>query len=74
MKLYQSATHTAPSGPTCACTGATHSSAPASRFHPSRVTNPAPRGSMMPCPTRCAVGSLMKAIRFQYRLGNARAV
>ena len=23
---------------------------------------------MMPCPTRCAVGSLMKAMRFQYRL------
>ena len=74
MKLYQSATHTAPSGPACACTGENHSSAPAIRFQPSRVTKPAPCFSTMPCPTMCAVGSVMKAMRFQYFFGNARAV
>ena len=74
MKLYQSETQTAPSGPTCACTGATHSSAPDSRFQPSRVTKPAPCDSMIPWPTMCAVGSVMKAMRFQYSFGNDRAV
>ena len=74
MNAYQSATHTAPSGPTCACTGDTHSSAPASRFQPSRVTKPAPCFSRIAWPTRCAVGSEMKAMRFQYFFGNERAV
>jgi hypothetical protein len=74
MKLYQSATQTAPSGPTCACTGATHSSAPASRFQPSRATKLEPCFSMIAWPTRWAVGSVMKAMRFQYCLGNDRAV
>ena len=74
MNVYQSAIQTAPSGPTCACTGENHSSAPAIRFQPSRVTKPAPCGSMIPWPTRCAVGSVMNAIRFQYFFGNDRAV
>src|SRR5262245_49312957 len=74
MKLYQSATHTAPSGPTMEDTGLNHSSAPETRFHPSFVTYPAPCDSTMPWPVRCAVGSLMNAMRFQYSFGNARAV
>ena len=54
--------------------GANHSSALDTRFHPSRVTYPAPFGSTIPWPTMCTVGSLMNAIRFQYSFGNARAV
>ena len=74
MKLYQSANQTAPSGPTIDATGANHSSALEIRFQPSRATKPAPCFSMTACPIRCAVGSLMKAMRSQYSFGNARAV
>ena len=74
MKLYQSANHTAPSGPTIEATGANHSSALEIRFHPSRATKPAPCFSRIAWPMRCAVGSVTNATRFQYSFGYARAV
>src|SRR4051794_13642154 len=74
MKLYQSMTHTWPSGPTSAMIGAHHSSSLASRFQPLRERKPAPSRFSENVATRWPVGSVTKAVRFQYSRGYVRAV
>src|SRR4051812_29788542 len=69
MKLYQSMTHTWPSGPTSAMIGAHHSSAPASRFQALREEKSAPFPFRANVATRWPVGSVTKAARFQYSRG-----
>ena len=74
MKLYQSITHNAPSGPTSAQIGAVHSSSLARMFQPSLATKPLPFGLRKSTWTRCPVGSQTNAALFQYSFGKLRAV
>ena len=69
MKLYQSITHTWPSGPTSAWIGAVHSSSLATRFQPIRLVKPAPFGDSSKLATMWPVGSQTNPVRFQYSSG-----
>ena len=69
MKLYQSITHTWPSGPTSAWIGAVHSSSLATRSQAMRLAKPAPLGLSANVATMWPVGSQTKAVRFQYSGG-----
>src|SRR3954469_2601540 len=69
MKLYQSITHTWPSGPTVVSIGADHSSSLATRFHPYLAANVAPVGRRGNVAARWPVGSHTNAVRFQYAGG-----
>src|SRR5262245_46698912 len=72
MKLYQSMTHTLPSGPTSAMMGDAHSSSLATRLKELLVRKWLPSRRSTNVPTRCPVGSATKAVRFQYSLGIIR--
>src|SRR5215470_19740285 len=72
MKLYQSITQTLPSGPTSAMIGDDHSSSLASKLNGLLERKWLPSGRSTKVPTRCPVGSLTKAVRFQYSFGYVR--
>src|SRR5207253_11019619 len=74
MKLYQSITHTHPSGPTSAMIGAAHSSSLANRLNGLLDRKWLPSRRSTNVPTRCPVGSATNAVRFQYSGGYALAV
>ena len=74
MKLYQSITHTFPSGPTSAMIGAVHSSSLASRLNGLLDRNPLPSRRSTNVADQVPVGSATNAVRFQYSFGYARAV
>src|SRR4051812_49522994 len=69
MKLYQSITQTLPSGPTSATIGDVHSSSLATRLNGLLDLKRVPSRVMTNAPTRCPVGSVTKAVRFQYSCG-----
>ena len=69
MKLYQSITQTLPSGPTSAMIGAVHSSSLATRLKGLVDRKSLPLRRITNVPVRCPVGSLTKAVRFQYSGG-----
>ena len=65
MKLYQSSTHRAPSGPTSAMMGENHSSSLARKFFSLVALKSAPEPSKRNWPMRWPVGSVTNETRFQ---------
>jgi hypothetical protein len=63
-----------PSGPTFTCTGAIQASRLARKFQVFVEVKVEPFGLRSKVPMKFAVGSASKATRFQYSLGNTRAV